>query len=102
MDDDTKIHASCSATLNGEFYVLGSRYSSHLQNQVKNNFSNLSRFKTLNGNRQFKIAKVIDCRLKRIGDLNYIFPEGTCGTFLFPEERILFCFGSLHKQKCDR
>ena len=60
------------------------------------------RFRSKTFNSQFQISKVIDCRLTRIGDLNYSFASGACGTFLFPEERILFCFGDTHKSKCDR
>ena len=65
------------------------------QNRLKVSF----RSKTCNS--QFQISKIVDCRLKRIGDLNYSFDFGACGTFLFPEERIMFCFGGTHKSKCD-
>ena len=42
------------------------------------------------------------CELKRIGDLSYEFLLGACGTYLFPQERILLCFGQAHKNKCER
>ena len=51
---------------------------------------------------QFKVSKVVDCGLKRIGDLNYDFYLGACETFRFPEERILLCFSDAHKSKCER
>ena len=50
----------------------------------------------------FKVSKVVGCGLKRIGDLSYDFRLGACGTYRFPEERILLCFSEAHKTKCER
>ena len=61
---------SCSATINGEFYIFGGR------------------------TRRRQISKIIDCSLKRVGDLPYELLFPACGTFKFPEERAMMCFAS--------
>ena len=54
-------------------------------------------------NNSFQISKIIDCSLKRIGELPNAFELGTCGTFLFGgDERVMFCFPSTGKNKCFR
>ena len=50
----------------------------------------------------FKLSKVVGCALKRIGDLSFEFYRGACGTFMFPQERILLCFAGSDKRKCER
>ena len=40
--------------------------------------------------------------MKRIGDLNYEFLLGSCGTYNFPEERVLLCFANKYSSKCER
>ena len=49
-----------------------------------------------------QISKIIGCGLKRIGDLNNEFEFGACGTFLFPGEKIMLCFGISDKTRCER
>ena len=34
----------------------------------------------------FQISKIIECRLKRIGDLSYEFYQGAGGTYFFPKK----------------
>ena len=48
------------------------------------------------------MSKVVGCALKRSGDLNYDFMIGACGTFNFPEERVMLCFAHTHNNKCER
>lgn len=50
----------------------------------------------------FKISKVIGCGLKRIGDLSEDFWNGACGTYNFPDQRIMLCFGLDNRNKCQR
>ena len=50
----------------------------------------------------FQISKVIGCELKRVGVLNYDFAVGACGTFNFPEERIMLCFAFSGFSRCER
>ena len=98
MDDDTEVYRSCSATLNGDFYVFGgSSASNKRRNQVHTNMLNLSY-----NSSYYQVSKVIGCELKRIGDLNYEFHQGACGTFLFPKERVFLCFAKERKNKCER
>ena len=40
--------------------------------------------------------------MKRVGDLNYDFKYGACGTFNFPDQRILLCFSQAKKTRCER
>lgn len=49
-----------------------------------------------------KVSKVIDCELTRIGDLSFEFYWGACGTFKFPEERIMLCFAATGRNTCER
>ena len=50
----------------------------------------------------FKISKVTGCELQRIGDLEFEFQEGACGTFSAPEERIFLCFSKGYENQCRR
>ena len=48
-----------------------------------------------------KISKIIDCGLKRVGDLPFEFRHGACGTFnVFSEERVMLCFDYHEQRKC--
>ena len=49
-----------------------------------------------------QISKINGCVLERIADLQFGFAYGACGTFTFPEERVVFCFGNGSEQKCFR
>ena len=79
MGDDTSSYFSCSAQLNGEFYVFGGK-----------------------GKQTTQMSKVKGCELTRIGDLGFEFDGGACGTFKFPEERIMLCFAYSGTRKCVR
>ena len=92
LGDDTDAFRSCSAILNGELYVFGG-------NNKKKQVFNLQRFRLQS---LLQVSKVIDCGLKRIGDLNYDFYWGTCATYSFPQERIMLCFSNSFTNKCER
>ena len=48
-----------------------------------------------------QISKIIDCGLKRVGDLPFEFRHGACGTFdIFSEERVMLCFDFHEQRKC--
>ena len=49
-----------------------------------------------------QVSKIVGCELQRIGDLNYEFVMGACGTYNFPQERILLCFSFAKKSGCER
>ena len=74
----TQVNRSCSATINGEFYIFGGH------------------------TRQRQVSKVVDCSLKRVGDLPYELVFPACGTFQFPEERSMICFAASHGKSCVR
>ena len=46
-----------------------------------------------------QISKINGCSLERIADLPKEFKYGACGTYNFPEERVMFCFGSTMDQE---
>ena len=77
-DSLAEVAVSCSATINGEFYVFGG----------------------LNERRQ--ISKIVDCSLQRISDLPYELYFPACGTFKFPEERSMICFAKYYEYSCVR
>ena len=80
MGPDTKANWSCSAKLKGELFVFGGNRSEARQ-----------------------ISKIVDCELKRIGDLPNEFEKVTCGTFLFDgSERVMLCFPKNDAKKCIR
>ena len=97
MDEDTEVYYSCSAQLNGELFVFGGN-NGDKRKQVLIELSHL--YYTCY--HQLQVSKVIGCGLKRIGDLNYDFQYGACGTFSFPQERIMLCFGYSSVRKCER
>ena len=97
INDDTEVYSSCSSVLNGEVFVFGGHNSSYnRKKQVNLNLWSIHR------NLNIQVSKIVGCELKRIGDLNYEFYEGTCGTYNFPEERILLCFPSEKRAECER
>lgn len=77
-DSLAEVAVSCSATINGEFYIFGG----------------------LNERRQ--ISKIVDCSLQRVGDLPYELYFPACGTFKFPEERSMLCFAKYYEYSCVR
>ena len=78
MGQNTEAFASCSAQLNGEFYVMGG------------------------ANFQDQISKIDGCKLQRIGDLPFTFYGGTCATYNIPYESIFMCFGNEGHSECRR
>ena len=80
--DETEVHYSCSATLNGEMFVFGG----------------------YNGDKRRQISKVENCSLKRIGTLPMDFADGTCNTYQTEngEWQILLCFGEYDESGCHR
>ena len=82
MGEDTEVYRSCSATLNGELFVFGGDSESN--------------------NMRKQVSKVMDCGLRRIGDLSYDFRQGACGTYYMPDERILLCFSESYQRQCER
>ena len=78
MEPLTEVSLSCSATINGEFYIFGG-------------FT-----------RRRQVSKIMDCSLKRVGDLPYELYYPACGTFRFPEERSMICFAFEHAKSCVR
>lgn len=78
IDSLAEVAVSCSATINGEFYVFGGWHEKR------------------------QISKVVDCSLKRVGDLPYELYFPACGTFDFPEERSMMCFAGSHEKSCVR
>jgi len=82
---DTDIYLSCSARLNGEYYVFGGNQRTPYTDFTK------------------QISKINDCRLKRVGDLPFDFEYGACGTYeVSSEERVMLCFDMNEQRKCRR
>ena len=46
----------------------------------------------------FKISRIDDCNVKRIGSLEFDFSGRSCNTYPFEVEKILFCFGTDEKE----
>ena len=78
IESMTEVAHSCSATINGEFFIFGGRTQKR------------------------QVSKIINCSLRRVGDLPYELFAPTCGTFEFPEERSMICFSSKHEKSCVR
>ena len=78
MESLTEVYQSCSATINGEFYIFGGATQSR------------------------QISKISDCSLKRVGDLPYELQYPACGTFRFLEERSMICFAKGYAKSCVR
>ena len=78
IESRTEVRLSCSATINGEFYIFGGM------------------------TQRRQISKIVDCSLKRVGDLPYELYYPACGTFKFPEERSMICFPYNHAKSCYR
>ena len=83
--------SSCSAVLNGEFYIFGDFYS-HSWLSDHEDAKKRSR----------SIKKIINCGLELTDELTFDFIDGTCGTFFFPDERVLLCFDQNNSKKCRR
>ena len=94
MGTGTTVYKSCSAQLNGEFYIFGGTGENKRQVNFKFNTLTLIDYckKILSFSNQFKISRIHDCSLEKIGQLPHEFDWGTCGTYEFPEERVMFCF----------
>ena len=98
INDDTQVLRSCSAILNGEVFVFGGDYTGPM-NQVNLELTSQDLW---NNYLSLEVSKIVGCELKRIGDLNYDFYWGACGTYKFPEERVMLCFSYYSKSKCER
>ena len=97
MGPNTSAYHSCSAKLNDELFVFGGDGSSNEKQVI------LLNRKAILSNNSFQISKIVDCSLKRIGELPNAFYNGACGTFLFDgDERVMFCFPVSGKNKCFR
>ena len=90
FEKDTEVFGSCAATLNGEHWVIGG------QKKKRQVIINSPEIKLLT---QFKISKIQNCKLSRVGELDYDFMYGACNTFSFG---ILLCFSdkSSTRQAC--
>ena len=96
MGPNTSAYYSCAVKLNGELFVFGGKESNEKQVIFQNRKRSLKK-------NSFKISKIADCSLKRIGELPNAFYSGTCGTFLFDgDERVMFCFPKSGTNKCFR
>ena len=81
---ETHVNRACPAMLNGDMYVFGGRFGG-------------GRF----GGTPFpQISKINGCSLDKVGDLPRHFDNGACGTYLFPEERVMLCFSSEDYRAC--
>ena len=78
MGNRTEVFASCSAQLNGDFYIMGGSFET------------------------YQISKIVDCEVQRIGDLPFTFYGGTCATFNIPYQSIFMCFASAGFAECRR
>ena len=90
----TSVFKSCSALLNGEYFVFGG--TGTFTRQV------ILIFQTNKSFLYDKISKIEDCSLRGVGQLPIDFDYGACGTFLFPEQRVMLCFRSLGSYESDR
>ena len=81
LEPETSAYKSCSAMLNGELFVFGgsgTKYNKQVISMIR---------RKIKSNNENQVSKIMDCELKRIGDLPYAFEMGACGTFLF-EDRV--------------
>ena len=84
---------SCPAVLNGEFYMI----SNHIIFDDSLNYNWTELF-----NQKSSVFKIVNCGIELIDELSISFFLGSCGTFLFPEQRIFLCFGEKSRKKCFR
>lgn len=92
LEDDTWDN-SCPALLNGEFYMI--RNHIIFDESENYNFAELYFPKS-------SVFKIKNCGIELIDTLFISFLLGSCGTFLFPEQRIFLCFGEWSRKKCVR
>ena len=77
--------------LNGEFYIFGGY---HVINDAYDGPDPYDQ--------KHSFAKIVNCGIEFIGELSIEFYIGSCGTFLFPDQRIFLCFGDRSRKKCHR
>ena len=94
MGPETSVFRSCSASINGEFYVFGGEDDNRRQVLLSCAYAV---YQVL-----FQISKINGCSLDRIGQLPHEFVYGSCGTYKFPEERVMFCFQRSMESACFR
>ena len=102
MGEDTSSYYSCSAQLNGEFYVFGGKYPQSTQVGIFIETGSQPEMDRKLIYYLVQMSKIKGCELTRIGDLGFEFDGGACGTFNFPEERIMLCFAYSGSRKCVR
>ena len=88
-------HGGCGVTLRGQFWYLGG-FDSQSKRQVnlKSNICN-NRFLL------FQASKVVACQMIRQLELSFDFDRGSCNTFNVPDEKVLMCFSSASRKRCD-
>ena len=84
----TEVDASCAATLNNEFWVMGGTYK---RRQV------IFLFEKNTNHYFFKLSKVEGCKLSKVGELHFDYYRGGCNTFSFG---ILLCFSETDTDSC--
>ena len=82
LRSETHVNRACPAMLNGDMYVFGGRIGPGSAGELP------------------QISKINGCSLDRVGDLPRSFGNGACGTYLFPEERVMLCFSSEDYRAC--
>ena len=92
FETGTEVYASCAATLNDEFWVIGG-YNRRRQVILKN----LSVIETCNFRILFQLSKIQDCKLTKVGRLDFDYVYGGCNTFSFG---ILLCFSDNSPRTC--
>ena len=50
--------------------------------------------------KNFKVSKIENCQMTKIGDLPFEYNYGSCNTFLEPNPRVLLCFDRYDPKVC--
>lgn len=84
FEKDTEIYLSCGATLNGRNWIIGGLHQKRQVSffQIKQKL-----------NARVQISRIDECKIKKVGTLDFDFYNGACSTYQFDVEKILFCFG---------
>ena len=99
-EPETEVEDSCAATLDDEMFVLGG------WNQKRQGNTQNWKIRSSYGEEWpknwikiifFKISKVQDCKLKRVGEMPFDFWSGGCNTFDFG---VMLCFSSGATKEC--
>ena len=97
-----ELYGTCSATLKGLFYIFGGTPCNQdgcgnkliVQNQVKWLMYHFPEF----------IFQIIELKesFERVGVLPFAFAYGACGTYAFPDQKVMLCFADTNGKKCWR